>query len=78
VAKKLLKAGARVVMLVQDANKVIPALNLKDPNIKLGKDFIPITLSLGEPYQIEKKFRQALKAIEGKLDYLFLCHGQIK
>jgi len=37
-----------------------------------------VTLNLGEPYQIEKKFRQALALLDGRLDHLFLCHGLIK
>ena len=37
-----------------------------------------LPLQLTEPYQIEKKFRDALKILEGQLDCLFLCHGYIK
>lgn len=78
VAKKLLKAGARVVMLVQDPTKIDQALNLKNPQIKVGRNYFPITLNLREPYQIEKKFRQALQMVGGTLDCLILCHGYIK
>ena len=49
--------GAIVVLLVQDAAKVDTALNIRDPRIKRGKNYIPITLNLREPYQIEKKFK---------------------
>jgi hypothetical protein len=35
-------------------------------------------LNLREPYKIEKKFREALKILNGKLDCMILCHGYIK
>lgn len=60
VAKKLIKAGknhlkliqigARVIMLVQDPSKVEAALNIKDSRIKSGREYVPITLNLSEPY----------------------------
>ena len=63
VAKKLLKAGnfsylfynfyflgARVIMFVQDPTKVDYSLKIKDPQIKSGRNYIPITLNLREPY----------------------------
>ena len=70
--------GAKVVLLVQDPLKVEQSLNIKDPRIKSGYNYQSVTLNLGEPYQIEKKFRQALSLLEGRLDHLFLCHGVIK
>lgn len=39
VAKKLIKAGARVIMLVQDPSKVEASLNLKDSRIKSGREY---------------------------------------
>lgn len=65
-------------MLVQDPTKVDMALNLKNPSIKIGRNYFPITLNLREPYQIEKKFRTALQMLGGNLDCLILCHGYIK
>ncbi len=49
--------GAKVVLLVQDPLKVEQALKIKDPRIKSGYNYQSVTLNLGEPYQIEKKFR---------------------
>ena len=63
-------------MLIQDPTKLDMALNLKDP--RLRKNYQAITLNLREPYQIEKKFRQALSTLQGQLDCLILCHGYIK
>lgn len=39
VVKKLLKAGAKVVLLVQDPTKVEQALNIRDPRIKSGYNY---------------------------------------
>lgn len=78
VARKLLKSGARVIMLVQDTTKVEVALDIKDKKIRRGQNYDAILLNLREPYQIEKKFREALKKIDGQLDVLILCHGCIK
>ena len=75
VARKLLKAGAKLVMLVQDPTKVEAALNIRDSRFKSGVNYVPVALNLKEPYQIEKKFRQAVKLLGGRLDALFLCHG---
>lgn len=36
VAKKLLKAGAKVVLIVKDPTKLDSALNITDPRIKSG------------------------------------------
>ena len=63
---------------MQDPTKVEQALNIKDPRIKSGYSYQQVTLNLGEPYQIEKKFRQALALLDGRLDHLFLCHGLIR
>lgn len=70
-------AGAKVILIVQDPMKVEDALNF-NPRIKSGYNYQSVTLNLGEPYQIEKKFRQALSLLDGRLDHLFLCHGLIK
>ena len=50
VAKKLLKYGAKVVMLVQDPDrrKIDVTLGLKDKS--LSNNYIPIALNLREPY----------------------------
>jgi hypothetical protein len=32
-------------------------MGLKNATIKAGKSYVPLTLNLREPYQIEKKFR---------------------
>ena len=53
----LISIGARVVMLVQDTSKIDQALKLKNPNIKIGRNYFPISINMREPYQIEKKFR---------------------
>jgi hypothetical protein len=42
--------GAKVVMLVQDPTKVDQALKIKDPKIKAGRNYFPISLNLREPY----------------------------
>ena len=47
--------GAKVVMFVPDPSKIDQALKLKDPKIKAGQHYFPITLNLREPYHIEKK-----------------------
>ena len=70
--------GAKVVLLIQDQTKLDSALNLRDGRFKQGRDFFPITSNLREPYQIEKKFRQAVQTLGGHLDCLILCHGYIK
>ena len=48
VARKLLKYGAKVVMLVQDPSKIDVALNLKDKNLR--RNIVAISLNLREPY----------------------------
>jgi len=65
-------------MLVQDPSKIEGALKLRNTPYKEGRNYFPIPLNLREPYQIEKKFRKALAAIEGELHGLILCHGYIK
>lgn len=65
-------------MLVQDPTKIEQALNIKDQRFKEGKQYVSIALNLREPFQIEKKFREAIKKLNGKLDCLMLCHGVIK
>jgi hypothetical protein len=62
-------------MIVQDPNKVEPALNIKDARFKAGRHYVPITVNLKDPYQIEKKFHQAVKLLDGRIDCLILCHG---
>lgn len=52
------------------------SLGIKDKSLK--QRYLPITLNLREPYQIEKKFNQAMKHLEGHLDCLFMCHGYLK
>ena len=37
-----------------------------------------MVINLKEPYQVEKKFSEALEQLKGKLDSLVLCHGYIK
>jgi len=37
-----------------------------------------VIINLREPYQVEKKFSEALEKINGELDVLILCHGYIK
>ena len=69
--------GAKVILIVKDPTKVEQALNIKDPRIKSGYNYQFVTLNLGEPHQMEKKFRQALSLLDGRLDHLFLCHGII-
>ena len=48
VAKKLLKAGTKVVMFVQNPASVDSALKLKDDSLR--RNIIAITLNLREPY----------------------------
>jgi len=45
VARKLLKNGAKVVLLVQDPSKINSALKLRNPDIKIGRDYFPIPLN---------------------------------
>jgi NAD(P)-dependent dehydrogenase (short-subunit alcohol dehydrogenase family) len=70
VAKKLLKAGAKVVMLVQDVTKIDAALNIKNQAFLNGNKYAAISLNLKEPYQIEKKFREAITILQGHVDML--------
>lgn len=65
-------------MLVQDPSKINSALKLRNPDIKLDRDYFPIPLNLREPYQTEKKFREAMKVLGGHLDCLIMCHGYVK
>jgi NADP-dependent 3-hydroxy acid dehydrogenase YdfG len=37
-----------------------------------------VKINLKEPYQVEKKFSEALFKLGGQLDVLILCHGYIK
>lgn len=70
--------GARIVMFVQDPTKIDQALKLNDPKIKVGRNYFPISVNMREPYQLEKKFRQAMQTLGGQLDILMLCHGYVK
>jgi hypothetical protein len=70
--------GARIVMFVQDTTKIDQALKLNDPKIKVGRNYFPISVNMKEPYQLEKKFRQAMQTLGGQVDILMLCHGYIK
>mmetsp|Transcript_38495 Transcript_38495/g.28332 ORF Transcript_38495/g.28332 Transcript_38495/m.28332 type:complete len:311 (+) Transcript_38495:300-1232(+) len=65
VANRLIANGANVVCLCQDKNKV------KVRGVQT------VVLNLREPYQIEKKFSEALELLGGDLDILILCHGVI-
>lgn len=58
VLKRLVKVGARVVVFSRDPSKV----DIKNAQ---REQVIPMPLQLTQPYQIEKKFRDALKALGG-------------
>jgi len=62
----LVANGANVVALCQDKNKV------------KVKGVQTVVINFREPYQVEKKFSEALELLGGDLDILILCHGYIK
>lgn len=57
--------------------KVDIALNIKNQAFLNGNKYAAIALNLKEPYQIEKKFREAITMLQGHVDCLMLCHGTI-
>ena len=76
VAKKLLGAGATVALFARDADKLENLV--RDPACRMGKYFAVCHNFKEDPKILERKVRESIEKLKGKLDGLICCHGTFK